>query len=102
MPLAYFVAAALAVHLTQAFGNVASIWLSTGILLAALVRHEPRVWPALALLAAAADLAASLAVGPRPRSPPGSPPSTWARPSSPRPCCAGSASPRPGSPAFPV
>ena len=63
MPSAYFVAAVLAVHLTQAFGNVASIWLSTGILLAALVRHKPRAWPALALLAAAADLAAGLAVG---------------------------------------
>src|SRR4051794_10761980 len=63
LPLAYFAAAALAIDLTGRTDNVAAVWYANAILLAALLRHPPRAWPALLLLAGAANVADDLLFG---------------------------------------
>src|SRR3712207_1286504 len=59
LPLSYFVAAMFSIYLTGQGGNVASLWLCGGILLTALIRHDPATWLVLLLLGAAADFAAN-------------------------------------------
>src|SRR5689334_24642649 len=63
LPLTCFAAAALAIDLTGRTDNVAAVWYANAILLAALLRHPPRAWPALLLLAGAANVADDLLFG---------------------------------------
>lgn len=61
--LAYFAAAAFSIHLTGHSGNIAAVWLASGILLATLLRNRVATWPVLVGLAVAADMAANLLLG---------------------------------------
>lgn len=61
--LAYFGAATLAIHLTGQAGNIAAVWLASGILVVTLLRNSGATWPVLLVLAAAADMAANLLMG---------------------------------------
>jgi signal transduction histidine kinase/CheY-like chemotaxis protein len=66
LPLACFTAAALILKWMSELDSMPVLWFANAILLAALLRHEPAVWPALLLLGGAADLAANLLFGPGP------------------------------------
>ena len=63
LPVCYFAAAILAIYWTGGRAGIAPIWLSTAIVVAALLRNRPSYWPILLLLTATADLAASLVMG---------------------------------------
>jgi integral membrane sensor domain MASE1 len=65
LPLACFTAAALILKWMSELDSMPVLWFANAILLAALLRHEPAVWPALLLLGGAAGLAANLLFGPR-------------------------------------
>lgn len=61
--LSYLAAAAFAIHLTAQAGNIAAVWLASGILVVTLLRNPGATWPVLLVLAAAADMAANLLMG---------------------------------------
>ncbi len=67
VPLALFSAEVSALHVSGHAGDIPALWPANAIVVAALLRLRPATWPALLLLAAAADIAANMAIG----SPPG-------------------------------
>jgi signal transduction histidine kinase/DNA-binding NarL/FixJ family response regulator/HPt (histidine-containing phosphotransfer) domain-containing protein len=61
--LAYFAAALASYQLTGYDIYVPAVWIASAILVTALVRTSPGSWPALLVLAAAADFGASIIMG---------------------------------------
>ncbi|MFN3628358.1 MAG: MASE1 domain-containing protein, partial [Parvibaculum sp.] len=61
--LAYYAAAATSLALTSGHDGIATVWPSSGVLVAALLLSDKRVWPLHILAGALASLAANLGVG---------------------------------------
>ena len=55
------------IELTRLSDRIASVWLANGAVLAVMLRSDRREWPALALVALAANVAANLLVATHPR-----------------------------------
>ncbi|WP_191058465.1 ATP-binding protein [Geminicoccus harenae] len=63
VPLAYFGAGLLSLMLTETLDDIAAVWFATAILYAALLRHQPRTWICLTILACMADFASGYVNG---------------------------------------
>lgn len=61
--LAYYAAAVISLALTKGHDGIATVWPSSGFLVAALLLSEKRVWPLHILAGAIASLAANLGLG---------------------------------------
>ncbi|MEO8546924.1 MAG: EAL domain-containing protein [Sphingomicrobium sp.] len=61
--IGYFLTAAFSIHLNSEVGNIASLWISGGILLTALIWYRQQSWPWILACAAAAHAAADLMMG---------------------------------------